>query len=431
MMILTLLLVAILFKLAFEVLQSIRTVFFHPLSKVPGPWYAALSDWWLTTHAFRFKHTGTIHELFEHYGPVVRVGPNKIAFCDADVMRDIYLVHKFEKSSFYTVFKIGGIDQAFGYYSLFSPNPHPKASGAHYTAANVALLQREIQNRALDLVERILFSDWAWATLCQIPHKRWNKFTQCAQFLEEFVGSRIKEFQHQINMGKEFEEPPFVYRLLQYRNSLDEALPLNVVVTESVGHLIAGTETTSTTLSYFLWQLSCSSDVMQRLQTEIDNIMPDPRVIPDLSVLQNLKYLNAFILEGLRMHSVITGPLERVVPPTMIYNLMGYSLPPGTVVATQSWSVHRDPRVFPFPDKFDPDRWLDDSELGSADRAAHTMPFGLGTRICAGQHLAQAVLRISLVPIVRNFTIWPDSTTTNASMKMKHGLPSRLQGIAS
>ncbi|KAJ7460229.1 cytochrome P450, partial [Mycena latifolia] len=145
---------------------------------------------------------------------------------------------------------------------------------------------------------------------------------------------------------------------------------------------IAGTGTTSTTLSHFFWKLSCRSDVMQKLQKEIDNVMPDPRVIPDLSVFQNLPYLNALISEGFCLHGVLTGILERVVPSTGNYNLMGNNRPPGTVVATQPWSIHRDPRVFPRPDEFDPDRWLYDSTEGSTERAARMMLFGIGTRIC-------------------------------------------------
>lgn len=126
---------------------------------------------------------------------------------------------------------------------------------------------------------------------------------------------------------------------------------------------------------------------------------------------------------GFRLHSVIPSLLERVVPPTRNYNLMGHVIPPGTVVATQAWSIHRDPRTFPSPERFDPERWLDDTEDSnlSASRAAHMMPFGLGTRVCVGQQLAQAVIRITLVALVRNFVIRPDSSTTESSMKMKAG----------
>lgn len=101
-----LLLVAVLLKLGLEISKIIRAVFFPPLRNVPGPWFAAHSDLWLTTHVFRFQQTEAIHKLLQKYGPVVRIGPKKIAFCNPDAMRDIYLVKKFDKSMLYKNFKV-------------------------------------------------------------------------------------------------------------------------------------------------------------------------------------------------------------------------------------------------------------------------------------------------------------------------------------
>jgi hypothetical protein len=122
---------------------------------------------------------------------------------------------------------------------------------------------------------------------------------------------------------------------------------------------------------------------------------------------------------------MVPSLLERIVPPGGNFQLMEYSLPPGTVVGTQAWSVHRDSEVFPSPETFDPDRWLDDK--GSAVRAASMMPFGLGTRVCVGQALAQAALRIALAALVRNFAITADQSTTKASMTMRHGFVCLLE----
>lgn len=61
---------------------------------------------------------------------------------------------------------------------------------------------------------------------------------------------------------------------------------------------IAGSDTTSTTLSYFLWELSRRPDIVKKLQAELDEIMPNARTIPDMAVLHGLPYLTAFIKEG-------------------------------------------------------------------------------------------------------------------------------------
>lgn len=76
-------------------------LFLSPLSVVPGPWYAAVSDLWLVTHIARLRQCMAVHELFETYGPVVRVGPNKVVFRDASSAKNVYAVQKFDKTAFY------------------------------------------------------------------------------------------------------------------------------------------------------------------------------------------------------------------------------------------------------------------------------------------------------------------------------------------
>ena len=82
------------------IFNIVYNLFLSPLSAIPGPWYAAVSDFWLTTHVLRLEQCKIIQELFETYGPVVRVGPNKVVFNDLSTMKSVYSVHKFDKSSY-------------------------------------------------------------------------------------------------------------------------------------------------------------------------------------------------------------------------------------------------------------------------------------------------------------------------------------------
>lgn len=117
--------------------------------------------------------------------------------------------------------------------------------------------------------------------------------------------------------------------------------------------------------------------------------------------------------------------LERVVPsstsknglPSESFDLMGYALPPGTVVATQAWSMHRDPAVFPSPLTFLPDRWLYATDDQLAQMQAHFMPFGTGSRICGGHALAMMMMRTTVAVIARNFEIIAAEGTDEKSME--------------
>lgn len=80
---------------------AVYRLYFSPLAAIPGPWFAAVSDLWLNVQIARLEQHRTIQALFERYGPVVRIGPNKVAFCDVTTARSVYAIHKFDKSNLY------------------------------------------------------------------------------------------------------------------------------------------------------------------------------------------------------------------------------------------------------------------------------------------------------------------------------------------
>jgi hypothetical protein len=71
---------------------------------------------------------------------------------------------------------------------------------------------------------------------------------------------------------------------------------------------VAGADTSSITLSFCFWELSQRADIKKKLQIELDEAMLDPRFIPDISILQQLPYMNAFVTEGM----LFSFPTERL-----------------------------------------------------------------------------------------------------------------------
>lgn len=145
---------------------------------------------------------------------------------------------------------------------------------------------------------------------------------------------------------------------------------------------------------------------------------------------------------ALRVYLPIPSPLERVAPEKSAkgepFTIGGYSIPAGTIIATLPHALHRDSRLFPDPDKFDPDRWIvaatrdappnpvtgaKGAEISmEATMISNFIPFGIGPRICAGQNLANMVLRFALAAIARNFDISAPPETTAKSMKPQEGI---------
>ena len=83
--------------------------------------------------------------------------------------------------------------------------------------------------------------------------------------------------------------------------------------------------------------------------------------------------------------------------------------------------MHRDSSVFPSPDTFLPERWLETSTNAPElfKMAQHMMPFGTGTRVCGGQNFALAMMRAVVATVVRNFDVVAPPQTTERSMEIK------------
>ena len=107
------------FVALYLILCALYQLFFSPLCGIPGPWYAAISDFWLTTHVLRLQRCRIIDDLFGTYGPVVRVGPNKVVFNDLSTTKNIYSILKFDKSTYYKSLL------TFALYLLFSGSFNP------------------------------------------------------------------------------------------------------------------------------------------------------------------------------------------------------------------------------------------------------------------------------------------------------------------
>ncbi|KAG7091834.1 hypothetical protein E1B28_008239 [Marasmius oreades] len=483
--------------IVYAILRAIYNVFLSPLSTIPGPWYAAVSDFWLTTHVVRLEQCKVVHSLFEKYGPVVRVGPNKVFFNDLSSTRNVYSIHKFDKSDYYKSLLTNENDHAMTTLEHAPHSMRRKGYAPHYNPVNLARFQPEMHEPTLELVNHlekldgkspleclalfrnlmvevivstsygyrlgavhklaleaedplsVAISDfpkrgilrsvvptWAWKFVCRIPNARWRQMCDSDKIMAEFVSERVYQTRAQMTSTEKTdysdEKVPMLHRLLNYRYSTtNENMPDNDIISEHMGHMIAGSDTTSTSLSYFLWELTRRPDIAKKLQAELDEVMHDPRVIPDISVLQELPYLNAFIKEGLRVYSAVPSPLERVVPSSSSksgaanesFDLMGFEVPPGTIVATQAWSMHRNPSVFPSPETFMPERWLETEAPGTSERIArmmqYLMPFGTGTRVCGGQNVAQMMMKIVIATIVRNFDVVAAAETNDQSMEIK------------
>jgi cytochrome P450 len=171
------------------------------------------------------------------------------------------------------------------------------------------------------------------------------------------------------------------------------------VASEMLDHLAAGQETTGITLTYLEHEMSKKPELQRRLREELltlnTPVTYDPKKqdgglseLPSPKALDTLPLLHAIIMETLRRHAPIPGPQPRKTPNTPC-TIAGYNnIPPGTRIAAAAYTLHRNADVFPEPELWKPERWLDVSEEQKTEMGRWFWAFGSGGRMCIGSNFA-------------------------------------------
>ena len=110
--------------------------------------------------------------------------------------------------------------------------------------------------------------------------------------------------------------------------------------------VIAGSGTTTTTLTYATWAILTYPVVRRKLEDELLQLTDDF----DDSLLEKLPYLDAFVIEVLRVYGSAPGALPRTTPSQGL-QIGKFHIPPGVTLTTQAYTMHRDPSIFENPDK--------------------------------------------------------------------------------
>ena len=148
--------------------------------------------------------------------------------------------------------------------------------------------------------------------------------------------------------------------------------------------LLAGVDTTATAVTNILYSLAKNPDKQQLLRDEIMKIMPDKNSKLTHESMINLPYLRAVIKESMRVLPVVAGTARKVTKDVV---LAGHQIPANTQVVMPSYMELSNPKQYPQPEKFIPERWLRDNTDTSCPHAKTAnpftyLPFGFGARMC-------------------------------------------------
>ncbi|KAK2037682.1 cytochrome P450 [Colletotrichum somersetense] len=443
--------------------RLIYNVYFHPLCRYPGPKLWAATKIPYTRSLFSGKLHRRILELHQEYGPIVRIGPDELAYNDSKAWRDLHGHLKGQTGDhgrdpvttrdlgegiigakredhprFRRALAYGFSAQAMkeqqpiimGYVDMFIQRLHQTcASGSQpvdmvhwYDFVTFDILGDLAFGESFGCLKGSKYHTWVKIIFDNVKASalaiELRRIPTVAWLLEYLVPAHLMEQQ---KLHKDFtrrkvakrleakvDRPDYMHSMLRNReNQTKFTLPELESTASTI--IIAGSETTSTALAGITYFLVTHPKAMEKLCDEVRTSFATEDEI-NMNSVQNLRYIGAVINEGIRMFPpVATGVPRKVSKGGGVF--LDRFVPEGTLVQVCHWAMYHSSENFALPDSFVPERWLDEDARFANDRKDSFQPFSLGPRSCIGINLAIAEMHLILARVIWSFDmkLHPDS----------------------
>ncbi|CEL01772.1 Putative Cytochrome P450 monooxygenase [Aspergillus calidoustus] len=418
--------------------------FWHRLSGFPGPFWAKLSNLYVTALSAKKLHLyEEVQKMHQQYGDYVRLGPTELSIADPQAVQALYSGQaKVSKGPWYTILeprvslqmerekkaharrrKVW--DQGFSSKALRDYEPRVSrysdqlisvigknldrplnvADWFNYYSFDVMgdLAFGESFNMLIDgkdayILKKLhadmksigLFSHltWLFPFFKRVPilNSEYLKFW-------EFVGERVAQ-----RMKNHPELPDvFSWLLKAFQQGPQNGREILDLHGDAYLIIVAGSDTTAATLTNLFFHLANDHAWQRKLQDELD-------ALQDLSYekLTKLKLFDALINETLRIHPAVPSGTQRMTPPEGIQIGNKY-IPGDVIVCVPTHTLFRDERVFVRPNEFLPERWISEPELVKDSSAF--IPFNAGPYSCVGKQLGLMEIRRVTAEILSRYDV--------------------------
>lgn len=464
----------------------IEPAFISPLAKIPtASFWSSISSQWISRKREAKQEIRTIHALHQKHGSVVRLGPNEISVNSLDALRTIY--HGgFEKHPWYSgLFVNFGIRNLFTSLDRDSHTAQKRWIANLYSKSYLYnspdlrtitndLIQRKflpivdlaahnshpidmfdlVQALNMDLTTAYLLGSGNGTAFLQDVDYRRHWFAQYAVFFNQSpqVRANCEIEQWCMKMCKaaeltmESEKPltgtqPVVYSKMFHCLRMNGADPRQIsrrVASEMLDHTIAGHETSAITLTYLMYEMSQRPSLQKQLREELLTLDPPVRYRPGMSgddeealpaprAVDTLPLLDALLQETLRLYSAAPAPQPRVTPEVPGgTSIEGYAnIPGGVRVSSNAYTMHRIEEVFPKPEVWLPERWLNADQKDLEQMRRCFFAFGAGGRMCLGSNFAIQSMKFAIAAI---YTSYVTSIAEDSNMEQADAFAARPIG---
>ncbi|XP_070556067.1 steroid 17-alpha-hydroxylase/17,20 lyase-like isoform X3 [Ptychodera flava] len=218
-----------------------------------------------------------------------------------------------------------------------------------------------------------------------------------------FIQSKVDDHRMNMQKGNVSDVVHDVLKIQVEGQGTDQALT-DVNVRQLLSDIFgAAIDTTINTINWCVAYLVNYPDVQAKVQKGIDDVIGKDR-LPLLSDKAKLPYCEAVILEVMRIRTI--APLNLAREALANTTIGGYNIPKGTQIWTNLWKLHMDEEYWKEPEKFRPERFLDDE--GNAQKKQESyIPFSAGRRMCIGEVLARNEVFLIFTCLFQQFTFSP------------------------
>ncbi|GFG30951.1 hypothetical protein Cfor_07734, partial [Coptotermes formosanus] len=175
------------------------------------------------------------------------------------------------------------------------------------------------------------------------------------------------------------------------------------IIAQAVLFFLAGFDTASTLLCFASHELAVHLDVQTRLQEEIDETLQENGGKFTYEALHDMKYLDMVVNETLRLYPPVAAVDRICVQPYTLKSDPPMEVHPGEVLFIPIVALHHDPKYYPDPERFDPERFSDDNKHNI--NPLTYLPFGIGPRSCIGNRFALMEAKLALAYLLSRFSV--------------------------
>ncbi|KAJ2450402.1 hypothetical protein EV183_004319 [Coemansia sp. RSA 2336] len=457
--------------------RAVHARWMSPLRRVPGPFYARLSS---APSRIRGLFGSTNDDMIggaQRYGPLYVMEPRKVAVCDPEDCRAVLASYKFAKNKLYgnvdfmepNIFlttseelnrqrrrQIGPVLSAAGlrdmehvvlaagpqqllrtwdrrldagddrvcYFEDFSLMSFDIIASLGFGQTHRSLTTQDRQvARWVDRTFALMILQMVLPVVKRWPLRRIVDAVLGRHVRELFAFGHAAIRQRQVDLQKGVGRPnDLLQRFIDATDPESETrMTARQVLTETIMMLISGADTTSTALSWTIHLLLLYPQHLRQATEQVRKNFDAAHLISYEEARKHVPFLEACILESLRLCPVSTN-LPRVVPPGGVV-LQGHFIPEGYTVTACTAAANQNPDKWPDPQRFDPARFERSNPRAEANRR-NLMTLSSGVRVCPGRFLVMLEMTVTLANILNRYDLaLPADARYGPSNLDAHGLP--------